>query len=215
MAKAIKLLYFPVMSRGHSIRLLLHHANIEFEDHIIDLSEWPTHKNSGKFEFGQVPVVDIDGELFSQQRAILRYLGQMYGYYPKDDPKMAYRIDSFLDGLEDAWTAGFAYVVAKEFKGEKGWEDLLPDGVQKFKDIMNIAQNRLQLQKTQYLAGDKLSIADINFYSHLKALPFNHRWAQNYGDLDTQFPLLMDYYKTADGQLAQAFKKSGGEKYII
>ena len=54
-----------------------------------------------KFEFGTVPVLEMNGKRYTQSKAILRFLGRTYGYYPESDPEQAFLIDSGIDGIED------------------------------------------------------------------------------------------------------------------
>ena len=67
-------------------------------------------KDSGKLEFGQVPMLEMpDGHRFVQSWAILRYLGRIYDYYPIEDAKIAWKIDSTIDAVEDFLGAYFKF----------------------------------------------------------------------------------------------------------
>lgn len=78
----MKLYYFDIYGRAESIRFLLSHAKVEYEN----VNAGPIMadlKESGKLEFGQVPMLETaDGHRYVQSWAILRYLGRTYGYYP-------------------------------------------------------------------------------------------------------------------------------------
>ena len=78
----MKLYYFDIYGRAESIRFLLSHAKVEYEN----VNAGPIMadlKESGKLEFGQVPMLETaDGHRFVQSWSILRYLGRTYGYYP-------------------------------------------------------------------------------------------------------------------------------------
>ena len=52
-----KLYYLPIYGRAEPIRILLNHAKIPFEDFRIPFPDW--HSFKPKFEFGQVPVLEI------------------------------------------------------------------------------------------------------------------------------------------------------------
>jgi glutathione S-transferase len=47
-----------------------------------------------------MPLLEIDGKMFSQSMAILRYVGKITGLYP-EDPIEALRVDEFLDSIID------------------------------------------------------------------------------------------------------------------
>ena len=48
----------------------------------------------------QLPVVEIDGKIFYQSRAVGRYLAKKFNLYSSDDLK-AYEIDAAVDSVED------------------------------------------------------------------------------------------------------------------
>ena len=78
--------------------MLLNHAKIEFEDVRIPVSEYgklKEHELADKFEFKQVPVLEMNGKFYSQSHSILRMLGRLHGYYP-EDPFEAWKVDSVL-----------------------------------------------------------------------------------------------------------------------
>ena len=57
-------------------------------------------KKAENLEFGQMPVLEVDGKFFSQSGAILRLLGTRLGYYA-EEPYTAWRIDSTVDSVSD------------------------------------------------------------------------------------------------------------------
>ncbi len=103
----MKLYYFNFYGRAEPIRMLAHHAKIpNFEDVRMKIEDWPSTKASGKFEFGQVPVIEVTDEAgqvhqYSQSMSILRFLGLKYGYYPASNPEHAWACDSAMDSTKD------------------------------------------------------------------------------------------------------------------
>ena len=102
-----KLYYFNIYGRAEPIRMLFHHAKIDFEDIRFEYPKFQELKKElGEevFEFGQVPVIETpDGQHFAQSISILRLLGKLYGlpkYYP-EDPVQAWRVDSAIDASTD------------------------------------------------------------------------------------------------------------------
>lgn len=92
--------YFGIYGRGEVIRVLFIHHKADFEDHLVSFEEWPALKTSGFAEFGQLPMVEIDGLKLVQTKAILHYLGEKFGYIPRD-PVLRYKMESTLYLLED------------------------------------------------------------------------------------------------------------------
>ena len=59
----MKLYYLDMYGRAEPIRMLAYHAKIpNFEDVRFKMEEWPTQKFSGKFEFGQMPAIEVSDE---------------------------------------------------------------------------------------------------------------------------------------------------------
>ena len=81
---SVKVHYFDGFSKGEALRILLTLAKVDFEDVRYTFAQWPEAKASGKFEFGQLPAVEIDGVFYTQSAAVLRFLGKKYGFYPED-----------------------------------------------------------------------------------------------------------------------------------
>ena len=62
----LKLSYFPLMGRAEPIRMLLTHAQVEFEDERVSFATFKTMKDNGELEFGQLPVLRwTDGSLMT------------------------------------------------------------------------------------------------------------------------------------------------------
>lgn len=96
-----KLYYFDFHGgAGEPIRNAFRVSKIPFEDVRVKHGDWPELKASDKCIFGQMPLLEIDGKMFSQSMAILRYVGKITGLYP-EDPIESLRVDEFLDSIID------------------------------------------------------------------------------------------------------------------
>ena len=160
----MKLYYFDIYGRAESIRFLLSHAKVEYEN--VDAGPIMADLKKDKLEFGQVPLLETaDGHSFVQSWAILRYLGRTYGYYP-NDAELAWKIDSTIDAVEDYIVAYFKYnfEMHEEKKAifKEAWLKLLPIWVAAI-------EKRLEANGGKYIAGDKITIADFA----LGAVAFN------------------------------------------
>merc|ERR1719491_1420260 len=102
----LKLYYFDIVGKGEPIRLLCAHAGLELEDYRFESRDvFNEVKASGKFHFGQVPMLEVNGKVqLVQSSAILTYLGKLGGVYPKDDDILAAKIDMALAQEADAFT---------------------------------------------------------------------------------------------------------------
>jgi glutathione S-transferase len=79
-----KLTYFDAAaSRGEECRLALKIAGVDFEDHRLKRTDWPTLKP--KTPFGGLPIFEMPGHpVLAQSNAILVLIGRLYGLHPKD-----------------------------------------------------------------------------------------------------------------------------------
>lgn len=162
----MKLYYFDIYGRAESIRFLLSHAKVEYENVNCGGDVMKGLKESGKLEFGQVPMLETaDGKHLCQSWAILRYLGRTYGYYP-ETPELAWKIDSTIDAVEDYLGAYFKYNFEsneeKKAIFKENWLKMLPVWVAAI-------EKRLEANGGKYIAGDKITIADFA----LAAIGFN------------------------------------------
>jgi glutathione S-transferase len=72
----------PVYCRAEIIRIILNYGGIPFEDFTFKFEAWPEYKP--KMPFGQVPVLEVDGEPLAQSTAIQRYAAKLAGLIPED-----------------------------------------------------------------------------------------------------------------------------------
>jgi glutathione S-transferase len=71
------------------------------EDVRITREEFTAMKESGALPFGQVPSLEVDGQVLAQSSAILRYVATVGGLHPSSDPLAAAQIDSIVSEEED------------------------------------------------------------------------------------------------------------------
>ena len=62
---SIKVHYFDIYGRAEPIRMLLAHKKVEFEDHRFAREDWPKLKEELNLEFGQVPMIEVDGKAYT------------------------------------------------------------------------------------------------------------------------------------------------------
>jgi glutathione S-transferase len=92
----ISLIYFPYYGRAETTRQMLKSKGVDFTDNIVTSEQWPAEKASGRFAFGQMPLLEIDGHSLVTRQAIERYVARKYGLYPAD-PYQAYLVESVID----------------------------------------------------------------------------------------------------------------------
>jgi len=98
-----KLTYFNGRGLAEIIRLVLTAADVPFEDHRIEVDDFPKVKQTLSLPFHQVPIFEIDGKvILCQSLAIARYLARKYNLAGKTDLEQA-QADMIVDCFEDAY----------------------------------------------------------------------------------------------------------------
>ena len=92
----IKLVYFNLMGRAETARLILAQAGVSYEDKRIEKEEWPALKAS--LPMGQLPVLEVDGKTIGQSMAIARYCARRFGLAGKDELEGAMADPLFPNG---------------------------------------------------------------------------------------------------------------------
>jgi glutathione S-transferase len=76
-----KLTYFDIDGGlAEPVRLALSLGGIEFEDHRVSFAEFKEMRASTPLS--ALPVVEIDGLMYTQGNAMCRYFGKLAGLYP-------------------------------------------------------------------------------------------------------------------------------------
>lgn len=101
---AVTLHYFDLYARGEMIRMILTYHGQEFVDHRVTYEEWSTLSSTNLAEFGQLPVLEIDGLKLVESQSISRYLCQKFGYYPADNESI-YWVESLCDLKNDIFNS--------------------------------------------------------------------------------------------------------------
>jgi glutathione S-transferase len=96
----IILTYLPYYGRAEVTRQILKSKGVHFTDRTVTHEQWPAEKETGRFEFGQMPLLEIDGHRLVTSQAIERYVAVKYGLYPAD-PYQAYLVESVIDLKND------------------------------------------------------------------------------------------------------------------
>ncbi|KAM6181857.1 glutathione S-transferase A4-like [Erethizon dorsatum] len=158
MASKPKLYYFCGRGRMESIRWLLATAGVEFEEEFLETREqYEKLQKDGRLLFGQVPLVEIDGMVLTQTRAILSYLAAKYNLYGKD-LKERVRIDMYVDGTLDL----MLMIATAAFKPPEDKEKGHASTVKKAKTrYFPVFEKILKDHGEDYLTGNKFSWADI------------------------------------------------------
>ncbi|XP_052594453.1 glutathione S-transferase alpha-4-like [Peromyscus californicus insignis] len=133
-------------------------AGVEFEEEFLETREqYEKLQKDGCLLFDQVPLVEMDGMLLTQSRAILSYLAVKYNLYGKD-LKERVRIDMYTDGTLDL----MIMIASAPFKPPEDKEENYALIVKRAKTCyFPVFEKILKDHGEAFLVGNQLSWADI------------------------------------------------------
>ncbi|WP_448247983.1 glutathione S-transferase [Thalassotalea agariperforans] len=152
----LKISYFDVNGgRAEPIRLALHLAGINFEDHRFPFSDFAQERE--QTPLGQVPILTLDGKKITQSNAILRYVGKQAELYPSDIYQ-ALLCDEILDAAEDCINKIVATFPLTGDYLKTARDNLITGDLTKY---LRFIESKLIEQGGEYFVAQKLSIADL------------------------------------------------------
>eukprot|EP01134_Creolimax_fragrantissima_P006571 CFRG6571T1 len=155
MSPSIKLTYFNYKGRGEVIRVAFAYGGIEYVDNRLDSADWPTLKPT--FPFQQVPILEVNGTVYTQSYSMLRYAGKLAGLYP-EDPEKALRVDEVAHVVDDMLAKVTATLYIRDEAAKKAERERLTNVV--FPATVKV----LEGYAANGYFSDKISIADIAMY---------------------------------------------------
>lgn len=170
-SKPVKLYGLPVSGHSHRAELMMAFLDVPYEKIDVDLMNG-AHKAPDFLNlnlFGQIPVIDDNGDIVSDSNAILVYLAKKYdkehGWLP-EDPLAAARVQRWLSVAANEVAAGpGAARLVKLFGLPLDYEVATTKAANLF------ATMEPHLQSHEFLAGDTISIADVAGYTYISHAP--------------------------------------------
>ncbi|XP_011662551.2 glutathione S-transferase 1 [Strongylocentrotus purpuratus] len=209
-----KLTYFDARSRGEPSRMLFHLVGQKYEDIRYDFEgeEWPKIKGDRKrFPLGQLPVLDVDGKLLTQSRAIYRYIARQFpgDYYGKNNVESS-RIDEILGivaDIEIAITPAFESTDAAKREAE---HVKCRDGT--MKPSWDFISESLKKGEGKYFIGNRLTLADVVIFNIIDFFLDSSVGLKTYFE---PYPTLVKFYESIknDSPLTQYLKDRQYTKY--
>eukprot|EP01083_Nonionella_stella_P276238 938480_1 len=163
-APQYKLSYFNLRARAELTRLLFHASETKFEDfrYPIEFKDgkpisepFGKDKLAGKFAFGQLPVLEVEGTQIAQSHTIERFVARRLNMMGGDDLEAA-TIDAIHEHLADVYTA-LKSAKEQEDGEETFMKEKLPGYLKPLEDIA-------AKTPSDYFVGKSLSFADVAFY---------------------------------------------------
>ena len=160
-----KLIYFGLEGRAASMRSMLTHAGVEYENCHVTMEEHHEMKASFKTPMGPLPIWEEDGFVICQSNAIMRFLAIRHGYY-SEDPEICFNIDSLMDFTEDIMSLFGNYY--HPMLAQQGPPTEHEKFLQFWDKHIQVISARLQASGKPYAAGtDKPTCADFKLFAPL------------------------------------------------
>lgn len=159
-----KLTYFNLRARGEISRLLFVVAGVPYEDHRVESSEWPALKKTTPY--GQMPILEVDGEVICQSRAIEIFLAKRFGLCGKTDIEEA-KVLMIRECVADLWDKCTAMHIAKEEAKKAELRKAFEEGSM-ITYMTNLEKFLIQNKGGDgYFIGDSITYADLTFHHYL------------------------------------------------
>ncbi|XP_002731499.2 hematopoietic prostaglandin D synthase-like [Saccoglossus kowalevskii] len=160
-----KLYYFNARGRAEHSRLLFAMAGVEYQDVRYTREQWPVEKASGRFPFGQLPCLHVNGVMLAQSNAIARYLANEFGMAGKNNLEKA-KVDMIVDAIDD-----LAQAMVKFFheKDEQKKAEAKDEFKTKTVPILYGALERLLIANDGgdgFFVGEEPTLADFAFVTN-------------------------------------------------
>ncbi|CAG7822642.1 unnamed protein product [Allacma fusca] len=184
-----KLTYFNLTALGEPIRWAFKVAGVAFEDIRIPREEWETnYKFTGRFPTQQVPLLEIDGKVYTQSGAILRHLARTFGLITGNE-----MVDLTVDQADSIVIDGF-----REFqKWVREKDPTLKADLHKRMVDTHLPLFLTQIQEIvassggDFIGGSKLTYADLSVANWFSI------WTNLFDpDLPKKFPRLNQHNQT-------------------
>jgi glutathione S-transferase len=193
-----KFYYFDAQGRGEQIRALFRFYQTKFEDVRVRLDQWPTMKFDPKFEYGQLPVLEVKGHTISQSSAILYFLGMQFKCIPSD-PMDEYEMNNVICAVNDIIT-GMSTIMMGSKTPEERNQKMGEFFAKTFPFYAERIENKLRAKggDKRYIIGNNVSLADFSLVGLAIAIFSNPDGQMIKKMITEKFPILSEYI---DGML--------------
>ncbi|XP_078037760.1 uncharacterized protein LOC144470457 [Augochlora pura] len=158
-----KLTYFNITGLGEPIRFLLHQSGIPFEDKRIEFEDWPEIKS--QMPMGQLPVLEVDGKVLYQSKAICRFIAKQNNLYGANDYEN-FLIDATVDTMDDLRQACSVYYWEQDLSFKAKLKDIVFQKLPVYLDKLN---EQVKKNGGHFVAG-KLTWPDLLWAAYAETM---------------------------------------------
>ena len=182
-----RLTYLDLKGIAEPIRLAFWISGVEFEDVRVSYDEVKALRAAKALPFGQVPMLECNGETYSQSAAILRHVGRMTKMIPEpNDAHALMRVEMLLEGVRDVMTLfqaiWYENALPRAPDGERPIETMLtPEQLEATQRLVNDVYLPYRLDQIEtmlassvgggpFVNGAEASVADVSVYALMDGL---------------------------------------------
>ncbi|XP_071082971.1 glutathione S-transferase 1-like [Haliotis cracherodii] len=157
-----KLKYFESKGRAEMCRLLFAMAGQEYEDIRYSQETWAAEKNNTPF--GQLPVLEIDGQQYGQSIAIINFLAREFGLHGQTNLEQL-QVDQVMGIVQDIYT----HLLKLFFEKDKAKQVAIHEENNKthYPKYLGFFEAILKKNGGEFYVGQKISLADIAVFDTL------------------------------------------------
>jgi len=161
MDSSMTLYYFDMNGRGCYIRAILSFVKAKWIDKRLNNDEWAKVKDSPKFEFSQLPILELREKIINQGHSISIFLGKKFGLF-FDDLWKDTDVISFILSTEDLISKiiGYEFYELNDDKKRFLKESFLTHIMPRYLDAYD---KRLEANGGKYFVGEKTTLCEIYF----------------------------------------------------
>ncbi|NXB27798.1 HPGDS synthase, partial [Eulacestoma nigropectus] len=147
-----KLTYFNLRGRAEISRYLFAYSGKKYEDHRIEVADWPKIKPT--IPFGKLPILEVDGVIIHQSLAMARYLARESGLAGQTPVEQALA-DAVVDTIDDFMVL-FPWAEKNQDVRQKAFDDILTNKAPELlKDLDTFLGDK------KWLVGNSVTWADF------------------------------------------------------
>ncbi|XP_041485795.1 S-crystallin SL11-like [Lytechinus variegatus] len=163
-----KYTYFHFKARPETCRLLFLLAGVEYENNAIDHDKYWALKAAGKLPLSQLPILETEGKVFVQSRAIQRYLARKFGFYGNgiEDELL---IDEAVETAEEILDYAMPWIY-RELDEKKNAESRKDYWESHGPRLLPFLEKRLEGSTSGFFVGDALTVADVSVFNAVDIL---------------------------------------------
>jgi len=157
-----KLVYFNIRGLGEVIRQIFAHAKVPYEDCRIEREEWNDEKKTELGpEWGQLPILFIDGQKKAQSFAIVRHLSKKFKLTGANECE-EFRCDEVAEAIRD-YTNKWAPFFTALFSNDLAKAEEIKKTIVDVDTPLHLGRLNTLLEKkgNTWLVGDQLTYTDI------------------------------------------------------